>query len=511
MQKIHKQDIVAGFVTFLIALPLSLGIAMASGFPPVAGLYSAIIGGLLVSRISGSFVTINGPAAGLIVIVLGAVEALGHGDPMAGYRATLAVITVSGLLLFIAGLLKGGELSDFFPESVVHGMLAAIGVIIFSKQAHIMLGVSPTGKEPAHLLAEIPHSLSVMNPEIAVIGVVSLLLLILWPKMPWKWVKRIPAPLVVVIVGMIFDRVFDLEHQHKYLFLDHHEYDLGPKFLVTLPQSIFAGITNPEWSQSGSRVFWGWVITLTLVQGLETLLSASAVDLLDKQKRKSNLNKDLAAVGFGTAISGFIGGLPMIAEIVRSSNNINNGAKSGWSNFAHGAFMLMFLILIPNLLHQIPLASLAAILVFTGYNLASPKHFKHALETGTDQFFLYTATTIVTVFTDLLIGVGTGIFLKLLLHFSAGLKPIEFVTLKTISSTEGNTVTFKTKGAAVFTNYLILKSRLKKLSADKNLVLDFSEVTVMDRTVEQKLFQFARERESAGSRVELIGVEKRKK
>ena len=501
-QKIYKEDIVAGFATFLIALPLSLGIALASGVPPVAGLYAAIIGGMLVSRISGTNVTINGPAAGLIVIVLGAVDALGHGDPMLGYRSTLAVICISGLILFLSGLVKGGNLSDFFPESVVHGMLAAIGIIIFSKQAHVMLGVAPIAKTPAALIAEIPHSLGILNPEVAIIGFVSLFILIFWPKVPLKWAKRIPGPLLVVLIGMAFDRIFDLEHQHKYLFLDHHEYDLGPKFLVSLPSNILSGITTPDWGQIGTSMFWSWVLTLTLVQGLETLLSASAVDLLDVQKRKSNLNKDLSAVGFGTAVSGFIGGLPMIAEIVRSSYNILNGAKTGWANFFHGFFLLLFLILAPNLLHQIPLASLAAILVFTGYNLASPRHFKHAMEIGTDQLFLFATTAIVTVFTDLLIGVGTGIFLKILLHVSAGVKLSELFSNKT---------TFTAEGAAIFTNFLGLKKKIMALPKDDSLTLDFSDVRVMDRTVEQKLEQLAKDFTHAGRKVELVGVGKRRK
>lgn len=377
-----QKDLVSGFIVFLVALPLCLGISLASGVPPMAGLITAIIGGLFVSRINGSHVTINGPAAGLIVVILGAVEALSDGDPMAGYRSMLAAVVVSGTLLFILGRLKAGRLGDFFPSSAVHGMLAAIGVIILSKQAHVALGVKPEGKEPLELLAEIPHSIAHMNPEVAIIGLVSLLIMFVLPLFKNRWVKMVPAPMVVVLAGIALGHYFDLEHEHKYLFLDGHEYSIGPKFLVTLPENLADGIVFPDWSKALTLPFLTAVITITLVQGIESLLSAKAVDKLDPWKRESDLNKDLSAVGAGSALAGLIGGLPMIAEIVRSSANINNGGRTGWANFFHGAFLLVFIAAFPTLIHSIPLAALGAILMYTGYRLAAPGHFKHTLQIG---------------------------------------------------------------------------------------------------------------------------------
>lgn len=503
-----KTDLTSGFIVFLIALPLCLGIALASGVPPMAGIIAAVVGGLIVSQTSGSFVTINGPAAGLIVVILGAVEGLGQGDALLGYRAMLAAVVVSGLLLFVLGLLKAGKLGVFFPASAIHGMLAAIGVIIISKQVHVALGVKPMGKEPLELLAEIPHSLGLFNPEIAFIGLISLLILIGLPLVKYRWVRLLPAPMVVVLVGIALGHAFDLEHEHKYLFLDQHFYDVGPRFLVTLPKNVWDGIVFPEWGLIGRGAFWMAVISITLVQGIESLLSATAVDRLDPYQRKSDLNRDMAAVGAGSALSGLLGGLPMIAEIVRSKANIDNGARTRWSNFFHGAFMLLFVVAFPQLIHQIPLSALAAILIFTGFRLASPKEFVSTFRIGSEQLAIFCITLLITLATDLIIGVASGIVFKFLFHILQG-APVGglFRAQVEVVEADEDVIEVRVKDVAIFSNFIPLKAKLDALPPKRHIVVDLSEVDIVDHTVMEHLHHWAHDYEHAGGQFALIGTE----
>ncbi|HHG84336.1 MAG TPA: SulP family inorganic anion transporter, partial [Bacteroidetes bacterium] len=281
-----KQDLLAGFSVSLIALPLCLGIALASGVPPIAGLFTAIIGGIFASRVAGSFVTISGPAAGLIVITLGAVEGLGQGDPVAGYAYALAAIVVAGLIIVAMGLLKVGKLGDFFPSAAVHGMLAAIGVIIIVKQLFVALGVKSPKGELIEVIQEIPHAFAHLNPEIAVIAVISLVILVVHPMIKNKWINMIPAPMWVLIATIPLSHAFDLFHEHHYHFAGN-DFIIGPKYLVTLPDNVLDGVVFPDFGKLMAGAFWLSVISIALVSAIESLLSAKAVDTLDPLKRKS--------------------------------------------------------------------------------------------------------------------------------------------------------------------------------------------------------------------------------
>jgi MFS superfamily sulfate permease-like transporter len=488
-----KSDVLSGFLVFLIALPLSLGIAIASGCPPMAGIITAIIGGLLVSRISGSFVTINGPAAGLIVVILDSVQELGNGDNMAGYKYTLAAIVIASLFQTGMGLLKAGRLSAFFPSGVVHGMLAAIGIIIMSKQIHVMLGVKPDVHNLVETIQAIPSSIMHLNPGIALIGGAGLLILVLWNITKNAYVKMIPAPIIVVILGIALGQYFDLDHEHTAF----HDFTLGPKFLVPLPDNFLAGFAFPDFSRVSELVFWEQVLTICLVGSLESLLSAAAVDKLDPYKRYSDLNRDLTAVGIGNTIAGMVGGLPMIAEIVRSSANINNGAKTGWANFFHGLFLLGFVGLAPGLIREIPLASLAALLVFTGYRLASPTTFIKTLHIGYEQLLIFIATIVGVLTTDLLIGVAIGMITELLIHVVRSLDWSNvrfgdaFKLYFKIEPTNEDTYTIHINGAAFFANYLALKSGLARLPDGKKLIFDFSSASSVDHTVMEFIHEYS--------------------
>lgn len=503
-----KSDAISGFLVFLIALPLCLGISMASGFPPVAGIFTAIIGGIVVSFFGGSYVTIKGPAAGLIVIALGAVEELGAGNMLDGYHLALAVIVVAGIVQVLFGLLRSGVLSDFFPSAAVHGMLAAIGIIIASKQIHTLFGVKPEGKEIIELIAEIPHSFSTMNPEVAIIGIISLLILFGLPLIHHPIVKKIPAPLIVLLIAIPLGRMFDLEHEHTYLFLDHHEYSIGPKFLVTLPENLFAAVAFPDFSQIVSLTSMKYIVMFALVGSLESLLSTKAIDTLDTYKRKSNMDKDLMGVGVGNILSGMIGGLPMISEIVRSSANVNNGGKTIWSNVFHGIFLFVFVAFFPTFIHQIPLSALAAMLIFTGYRLASPKEFYKTYKIGKEQLVIFLITIIMTLATDLLIGIASGIVVKIIMHLLNGL-PVKYMFKPLFS------VTIDSKGdyivevfhSAVFSNYIRLKKSLDSLPRQKSIVIDFSNTNLIDHTVMDNLHHYKHEYESSGGSFVFEGLD----
>ncbi len=509
-----RTDLVSGFLIFLIALPLCLGIAMASGFPPMAGIIAAIIGGIVVSRINGSFLTVSGPAAGLIVVILDSVHDLGQGDAMAGYRYTLAAIVCASLIQTLMGLMKAGRLSAFFPSSVVHGMLAAIGIIIMAKQIHTVLGVKPDADSLFATIGAIPGSILNLNPEIALIGGISLLLLIAWELLKNGYLKMIPAPIIVVVIAMALGQYFDLDHEHIYLFLPndpilpHHEFTVGPKFLVAIPDNFLASFTFPDFSLIGHLAFWEQVITICLVGSLESLLSAAAVDKLDPYQRYSDLNRDLTAVGIGNIASGLVGGMPMIAEIVRSSANVNSGAKTGWSNFFHGVFMLVFVAFFPHIIHEIPLAALAALLVYTGFRLASPKEFAKTMEIGPEQLALFIITILGVLATDLLVGVGIGIMAKLLIHILRGVDVRNIFRIDhTIERRDENTYAIKVNGSAIFSNFISLKSDAAELPDGKKIIFDLSNTYLIDHTVMEFIDHFCHDYEARGGVCEIHGLD----
>ena len=498
-------DLKAGFLVFLIALPLCLGIAMASGFPPISGVLTAIIGGVVVTFLGSARLTIKGPAAGLIVIALGAVQELGGGDPMLGYRRALAVGTVAAAAQIALAVFGAASIGVAMSPSVVHGMLAAIGVIIISKQAHTLMGVAPEAKEPLELLAEIPRSIAHANPEILMLGGLSLLILFGWPLIRARWAKVIPAPVVVLAMAVPLSLWLGLDHSHAYRFLSH-QFDVGPEFLVQLPGSLLDAMVFPDFSMVFTAASLKYVVMFALVGTIESTLSVLAVDSMDPEKRPSNLNRDLLALSLGNLGSSLLGGLPMISEIVRSKANIDAGAKSHWANFFHGAFLLVFVSLAPGLLHEIPLAALAAMLVYTGARLASPRELWHVRQIGLDQLALFVTTLLVTLATDLLVGVAAGLVLKVVLHRVRGATFAQIFRARVEKRQEGSELHLSLRGAAAFTSLISVRRALADLdSACNKVVIDVSDAVIVDHTFLSRLDGL--ENEWPNVELEVIGIE----
>lgn len=509
-----RSDLVSGFLVFLIALPLCLAISLASGFPAIAGIFAAIVGGLLTTFLSNAELTIKGPAAGLIVIVLGCVTEFGFTggkDPAAdlhAYQVALAVGVAAGVLQILFGVFRVGVLGDFFPTSAVHGMLAAIGVIIISKQLPIALGAGNQG-EPLELLLSIPEKFADMNPEIALIGLISLLLLFGLPWIKNGYVRKVPAQLVVMLVAVPLGIWFDLSHEHTYT-LAGHRYHLGDEFLVNVPYNLFSAITHPDFAALLEPAAWKWVVMFTLIGSLESLLSSKAVELLDPWKRRSNLNRDLLAVGIANTVSSSIGGLPMISEIVRSRANIDNGARTRLANLFHGLFLLVFVALAPALIHRIPLAALAAMLIYTGFRLASPREFVHVFRVGPEQLIVYVSTIVGVLATDLLIGIAIGIGVKLLIHLYNGVPLLSlFKPLLDAEETDEHTVTIRARKSAVFSSWILFRRQLEQfgIRQGRNVVVDLSETRLVDHTVMEKLHELQREFARFHLTLDVVGLE----
>lgn len=506
-----REDLLAAFSVALVALPLALGIAIASGVPPIAGLISSIIGGIVTTLFRGSHVGINGPGNGLIVVTLMALNALDNGGGNT-YNYVLAAFVVSGVIQVGFGLLRLGKYGDFFPSSVIHGMLAAIGIIILGKQIHVALGVSSVSSNGFGTLMEIPQSLMKLNPFVTLIGLVSLLLLVLHPKLKSKVLHFIPAPMWVLIISIPLVFAFDFFDNHQIALLGK-SYEVGPQFLTSVPDNILDGFMFPDFSMIGTGAFWLVVVSVCLISSLETVVSAKAVEKLDPYKRKTALNRDLVGVGLSTVLAGLIGGLPVITVIIRSSVNVNNGAKTKWSNFFHGLILLAFVMIFPGFIQMVPVAALAAILVFTGYKLVSPRVFRTVYRRGWEQLLIMVVTLIATLLTNLLWGIFAGILFTLTIHYlRAGIPFSKFIRylvnpFSKVIRERDDSFLLKVKGVSNFFNILHMIKHISTLPSGKRVVVDYSHARLVDFTVLEYMHEFAEDYERGGGTMDLVGLD----
>ncbi|WP_459517939.1 SulP family inorganic anion transporter [Aquirufa aurantiipilula] len=490
-------DAVSGFIVFLLALPLSLGIAKASEFPPLMGLLTAIIGGIIVSLFSGSRLTIKGPAAGLIVIIVGAVADFGGGEQ--GWHYALGAIVVAGIVQILFGVFKLGKLVDFFPLSAVHGMLAAIGLIIIFKQIPVLLNVNPVlakGKSPFELAASIPQFVMNLDRNGAIVGILSFIIMMTWQKIPIQFLRKIPAALIVLCIAIPAEIFLDFKHTEPASAL----VKIGSLIDNIHVNVDFAGFAN-------KMVFIKYVVMFALVGSLESLLTVKAIDMQDPFKRKSNPNKDLIAVGIGNTFAGILGGLPMISEVARSSANVNNGAKTRWANFFHGFFILVFVVFAAPVIELIPNAALAAMLVSVGIKLAHPKEFIHIFKIGKGQLAIFLVTIFFTLYEDLLIGIAAGMLVKILIHLLNGAPISSFFKANVAVSFNDDQYLVEVNKAAVFTNYMGLKAKLDAIPQGMHVTMDFSNTHLVDHSVMENLHHFEADYIAAGGTFTIIGFD----
>lgn len=489
MFKYLKNDLPSSIVVFFVALPLCLGIALASGAPLFSGLIAGIVGGIVVGSLSGSQVGVSGPAAGLAVIVLSAIATLGS------WETFLMAVVIGGALQLLLGVLKAGIIGYYFPSSVIKGMLTGIGIIIFLKQIPHVFGYdeSPEGDfafkqvDGENTFSELINMMEYITPGAIVVSVISLGILLLWELYlgkKFKIFKLVQGPLVAVVFGIIY-----------YLFTQDSNLGLKASQLVTVPvpedaSSFFAQFSFPDFSQITNPAVWITGATIAIVASLETLLCVEATDKLDPDKRVTPTNRELFAQGAGNMVSGFIGGLPITQVIVRSSANIQSGGKTKMSAIIHGFFLLGSVILIPRILNIIPIAVLAAVLLVVGYKLAKPSLFKKMYGLGWKQFVPFIVTVLGIVFTDLLKGIGLGMAVGIVVILIKSYQNSHFLHIEDksngkhkIKMTLAEEVTFFNKGAIL--------NELDSLPIDTFLELDVRKTRYLDNDIIEILEDFA--------------------
>ena len=503
------RNIFSGFVVSLIALPLGLGLAMASEAPPIAGIITAIVGGLVVSFLGGSHITITGPGNGLVGVLLVAITTL-------GLENAYAAIIFSGVLLVLLGFLRMGKLADFFPSSAIHGMLAAIGLIILGKQFHIMLGNKILRDNGIEYLLEIPNTIKLAinyNNEgltyAALAGLISLAIMIFYPKIRNKYLQLIPGPMWIVILSIAFSYYFEL--------IAKRPNPIDPDYMLSgIPNlnEIVSQLPEINFGKIGELSFWSSVIALTLIASIESLLSIKAVDKLDPKKRRSNVNKDLKALGLATIGSGFLGGLNVVTVIARSSVNANNGGSNKSSNFFHAVFLLAFIALFSTQLSRIPLPALMAILVFTGYKLASPEIMKKIFLIGKEQLIIFFVTLYITLKVGLITGITMGVLATFIIHviinksfalfFRNMLKPN---VLMYREEDNNDNYYISVKHFCNFLNYYRLKEKLNMVPQDKDVIVDFSMCEFVDHTIMEKMNNYQELFAKKEGHLEVVGLD----
>lgn len=503
--KYIKNDFPAGLVVFLVALPLCLGIALASGAPLFSGIIAGIVGGIVVAFASGSALSVSGPAAGLTVIVLNAITQLGS------YETFLLAVVLAGLIQIALGYLRAGIIAHYFPSSVIKGMLAAIGIILILKQIPHAIGYDKDNEgdfnfiqaDGQNTFSEIFNSINFIHPGALIIAAVSLFILIMWER-PFltkhSFFKVVPGALVVVILGVVINEVFKIVNPS--LALSGDKLVLLP--VANSPEEFVNQFTLPDFTAFGNYKVYVVAATMAIIASLETLLCIEAADKLDPYKRNTPTNRELKAQGLGNMVSGLIGGLPLTAVIVRSSANINSGGKTKLSSIIHGLFLLLSVIGLASILNRIPLSCLAAVLLVVGYKLAKISLFKSMYKLGWEQFVPFVVTVVAIQFSDLLKGIGIGMIVSFFIILRNNYK-LAYVYLKEKNHEEekivlqlAEDVSFLNKGSIALT--------LRELPDNCTVVIDGSNSHNIDIDVLEIIHDFRKTAELKNIKLELKNI-----
>ncbi len=506
-----QSDLIAALSVALIALPLSLGIALAAGAPAMSGIISAVVGGVVTTLYRGGHISVNGPAKGVIGVILLGIALMDDGTGQA-FNYVLAAVVVSGALQTVLGLLKLGRLADIFHTSVIHGILAAIGIIIFAKQIHVAMGTHSESSSIVQNLIDAVVYLPQANPFVLIIALTGLLLLLFHSKISYRFFHLLPAPMWVIALSIPFVYVFNFFDAHTLSFFGK-AYEVGPQLLLDIPDSIMDSIMHPNFGKIHTIEFWTTVFSILIITSIESLAIAKAVDKIDPYGRKTDLNKDLTGIGLSTMVAGMIGGLPIIAVIIRSTVNIHNGAKTKWSNMYQGILLLFFIVVLSPIMTKVPLCAFAILLVYTGFKLASPAVFKQAYNKGIEQLIFFVGTMILTLYTNLLVGLLGGLLLALVTHMLlARLSIPEFFKMvyksrtKVVQRPDGS-YDLKIRGIANFLGILRVDKMVAQIPEGVDVNIDLSETRLIGMTYMDYLVEYLKKQRTTGGNVLITGLD----
>lgn len=493
-------DLLSGFIVALVALPLNIGIAYASGFPALSGIYTTLIGGLIISFIAGTHLDIKGTSSGLYFIIATTVHyfASQYG-PDGALSFVLACLFGAACLQLLFAIARLGFIGDIFPSSAILGMMASFGLMLALKQVYIFLGSSVESKGTLELITNLPKALQTLTLPVTIVGIVSLLIMVLCGHLPDTLKYKIPGPLLVLLVTIPLSIWLDIPGI---------EQQTGGEYLVSIPGNILEGVMFPDFTYFLTPESLGFVFLIAFAGSVETITSSKALEMADPLKRKTRLNKDLFAIGIGNIILSTIGGLPMTSDAKRGMINVNFGAKTAWSNVFHAVFVLFIVVVAGPLIKYVPLSAFAGILIYFSYKLISPKQISSTYNIGKEQLIVFLATLVTCMFSNLVVGLIVGIVLELIIYLSLGIKIQEmFKGNYKVTELKDHKYRVMVSNAAIFSNFYSFKKISESLPPDARLMINFADSKLIDHTFITQLHFFEEKLVSQGGSLELEGLD----